>query len=72
MSENNNSKKKGFFLFRWLKRAFFPNKEMEDMYKEEQLESPFRMVIKNFVYTIPSVNYFITPPNYSSKFIYNR
>ena len=48
MSENNNSKKKGFFLFRWLKRAFFPNKEMEDIYKEEQLESPFRMVIKNF------------------------
>ncbi len=46
--QDNTSKKKGFFLFRWIKRAFFPNKEIMDIYKEEQLESPLRMVLKNF------------------------
>ena len=41
------SKKKEFFLWRWIKRAFFPNKEM-DIYAEEQLQSPFRVVVRNF------------------------
>ena len=40
-------KKKEFFLWRWIKRAFFPNKEM-DIYAEEQLQSPFRVVVRNF------------------------
>ncbi|MBQ1554496.1 MAG: hypothetical protein IIZ68_03460, partial [Clostridia bacterium] len=46
---NNGSAKqtKEFFLFRWIKRLFFPNKEM-DIYAEEQMQSPMRMVIRNF------------------------
>ena len=52
MSEKNNAapkqpKKKEFFLFRWIKRAFFPNREL-DIYAEEQLQSPVRLVIRNF------------------------
>ncbi len=41
------SRKKEFFLWRWIRRAFFPNKEM-DIYAEEQLQSPFRVVVKNY------------------------
>ena len=50
MSKENASsapKKKEFFLLRWIRRAFFPNKEL-DIYAEEQLQSPFRVVVKNF------------------------
>jgi len=47
MENNNTAKKKEFFLVRWIKRAFFPNKEM-DIYAEEQLQSPFRLVVRNF------------------------
>ena len=44
---NNASSKKEFFLVRWIKRLLFPNKEL-DIYAEEQLQSPMRMVIRNF------------------------
>ncbi len=44
---NNTSSKKEFFLARWVKRLLFPNKEL-DIYAEEQLQSPMRMVIRNF------------------------
>ena len=46
---NNGSAKqtKEFFLFRWIKRLLFPNKEL-DIYAEEQMQSPMRMVIRNF------------------------
>ena len=54
MSSNNNnqtktngSAKKEFFLFRWIKRLLFPGKEL-DIYAEEQLQSPMRMVVRNF------------------------
>ena len=39
--------KKEFFLSRWIRRLFFPNKEM-DIYAEEQLQSPMRLVVRNF------------------------
>ena len=39
--------KKEFFLSRWIRRLFFPNKEM-DIYAEEQLQSPVRLVVRNF------------------------
>lgn len=39
--------KKEFFLFRWIKRLLFPNKEL-DIYAEEQMQSPMRMVVRNF------------------------
>ena len=45
--KTNASTKKEFFLWRWIRRAFFPNKEM-DIYTEEQLQSPFRVVVKNY------------------------
>ena len=41
-------KKKQFFLIRWLNRLFFPNKEIDDIYTEESLQSPARVVAKNF------------------------
>ena len=46
---NNGSAaaKKEFFLFRWIRRLFFPNKEL-DIYAEEQMQSPFRVVVRNF------------------------
>ncbi len=46
-NDKNTSSMKEFFLFRWIRRMLFPNKEM-DIYAEEQLQSPARMVIKNF------------------------
>ena len=45
--KNNESSKKEFFLFRWIRRVLFPNKEL-DIYAEEQLQSPMRMVLRNF------------------------
>ena len=45
--KNGSSEKKEFFLTRWVRRLFFPNKEM-DIYTEEQMQSPVRMVIRNF------------------------
>ena len=47
MSNENNTSRKEFFLFRWIRRALFPNKEL-DIYAEEQLQSPLRMVVRNF------------------------
>lgn len=45
MSENN---KKEFFLLRWVKRLFWgPNRELSFM-EEEALQSPLRMVVRNF------------------------
>ena len=44
-----SSKKKEFFLVRWFKRMFFgPAKEMQDLLKEEQVQTPFKMMAKNF------------------------
>ena len=40
-------KKKEFFLFRWIMRLIYPNREM-DIYAEEQLQSPMRLVVRNF------------------------
>ena len=46
MSDN---KKKEFFLVRWFKRMFFgPDKEVQDLLKEEQVQTPFKMMAKNF------------------------
>ncbi len=45
--QNSNTSQKEFFLFRWIRRALFPNKEL-DIYAEEQLQSPMRMVARNF------------------------
>ncbi|MBQ1451303.1 MAG: ABC transporter permease subunit [Clostridia bacterium] len=41
------NKKKEFFLTRWIRRLLFPNKEL-DIYAEEQMQSPFRLVVKNY------------------------
>ena len=46
-NRSGSAGKKGFFLFRWIKRTLFPNKEM-DIYAEEQMQSPFRVVVRNF------------------------
>ena len=46
-NENADSSRKEFFLFRWIRRVLFPNKEL-DIYAEEQLQSPLRMVVRNF------------------------
>lgn len=46
MSEN---KKKQFFLARWFKRMFFgSSKEIQDLLKEEQVQTPLKMMAKNF------------------------
>lgn len=45
--KKTSSAKKEFFLFRWIKRAFFPNKEL-DIYAEEKMQSPARLVARNF------------------------
>ena len=45
--EKETASRKEFFLFRWIRRALFPNKEL-DIYAEEQLQSPLRMVVRNF------------------------
>ena len=46
-TKQNGSGRKDFFLVRWLKRLFFPNKEM-DIYAEEQMQSPLRVVVRNY------------------------
>ena len=38
---------KEFFLVRWVRRLFFPQKEL-DIYAEEQVQSPLRVVARNF------------------------
>ena len=44
------AKKKGFFLTRWFKRAFIGNdQEVRDIMKEEQVQTPFRTMMKNFL-----------------------
>ena len=50
MSNNNanSSPKKEFFLKRWVKRMLWPNKEVMSIYEEERMQSPARVVIKNF------------------------
>lgn len=45
--KTNGSAKKDFFLFRWIRRLLFPGKEL-DIYAEEQLQSPMRMVVRNY------------------------
>ncbi len=45
--KKNDSPKKESTLKRWIMRALFPNREL-DIYAEEQLQSPFMMVVKNF------------------------
>lgn len=45
---STENKKKGFFLTRWLKRWFGPRKEMSAL-EEEQLQSPLRNIVRNFV-----------------------
>ena len=52
MNDNKKSgseaAKKEFFLTRWVRRLFFPAKEL-DIYQEEQVQSPVRTVIRNFM-----------------------
>ncbi len=44
-----SNKKKEFFLVRWFKRMFFgPQKEIQDLLKEEQVETPLKLMAKNF------------------------
>jgi peptide/nickel transport system permease protein len=45
--KTGGSPKKESTLKRWIMRALFPKKEL-DIYAEEQLQSPFMMVAKNF------------------------
>ena len=43
------AKKKGFFLTRWFKRAFMgTDQEVRDFMQEEQVQTPFRTMAKNF------------------------
>jgi hypothetical protein len=42
--------KKEFFLVRWFKRAFFGrHNEVVDLLKEEQLQTPFKTMVKKFL-----------------------
>ncbi len=44
------SNKKGFFLFRWIKRAFMGNhKEVVNLLQEEQMQTPFKTMAKKFL-----------------------
>ena len=46
MSDN---KKKQFFLVRWFKRMFFgSSKEIQDLLKEEQVQTPLKLMAQNF------------------------
>ena len=47
-SSKNTSNKLLSRLGRWVRRLFFPNKEIEDIYTEEQLQSPARLVVRNY------------------------
>ena len=43
------AKKKGFFLTRWLKRGVMgSDQEVKDIMQEEQVQTPFRTMAKNF------------------------
>ena len=46
--KKKNPGKLGATLARWFRRLMFPNKEIDDIYAEEQLQSPFRMVVRNY------------------------
>ncbi|MBR5110258.1 MAG: ABC transporter permease subunit [Clostridia bacterium] len=44
------AKKKGFFLTRWLKRGVMgSDQEIKDIMKEEQVQTPFRTMLNNFL-----------------------
>ncbi len=44
------TKKKGFFLTRWLKRGVLGNdREIKDIMTEEQVQTPFKTMLKNFL-----------------------
>ena len=44
------NKKKGFFLTRWIKRAFMgSDQEVRNIMQEEQVQTPFRTMMKNFL-----------------------
>ena len=46
----SNSKKKGFFLTRWFKRLFLGHdQEVRDIMQEEQVQTPFRTMLKAFL-----------------------
>ena len=45
---SGSNQKKGSRAVRWIKRLFFPQREISDIYAEEQMQSPSRMVVKNF------------------------
>lgn len=47
VNKKNKGSGRGFFLWRWLMRLLFPQKELS-IYEEEQIQSPMRMVIRNF------------------------
>ena len=45
-----SEKKKEFFLVRWFKRAFLGrHNEVVDLLKEEQLQTPFKTMVKKFL-----------------------
>ena len=46
-TSGSSAGKKEFFLLRWVRRLIFPQKEL-DIYTEEQVQSPLRVVIRNF------------------------
>ena len=49
-NKNTNKKKNDFFLFRWFKRMFMGHsKEMVDIMQEEQLQTPFKTMVKKFL-----------------------
>ena len=46
-----NKEKKEFFLVRWFKRMFLGHdQEIKDLLKEEQVQTPFKMMAKNFIH----------------------
>ena len=45
--ENKKKNRQGFHFSTWVKRLFFPNKEL-DFLAEEQVQSPLRSIIKRF------------------------
>ena len=45
------SKKKGFFLWRWLRRGVMGgDAEVRDILQEEQVQTPLRTVVNNFLH----------------------
>ncbi len=45
-----SNNKKEFFLVRWFKRLFLGKKEVVDIMQEEQLQTPFRTMLKKFLH----------------------